>query len=64
MNRGSNPGWGASTFLPQLVAPILLTAAPATSLARIHHIPHVFARRAFSLVCNEVLRGDALNPQG
>ncbi|MBK5290355.1 MAG: hypothetical protein JJE04_01505 [Acidobacteriia bacterium] len=54
---------GATTFLPQLEAPILLTAAPAADFARIRHIPHVLARRAFSPVGSEVLRGGALNPR-
>ena len=40
----------------------LLTAAPAASLARIRHILHVLARRAFSPVGREASRGCKLNP--
>ena len=43
VNRGSNPCRGATTFLPQLRAAVLLTAAPARSVARIPNIPQVFA---------------------
>lgn len=58
------PVWGANTFLPQLEARILLTAAPAAGIARIRHIPQVIVRRALSPVGKEALRGSKLNPQG
>src|SRR5437867_1240178 len=59
--RGSNPCRGAIAFLPQLVALVLLTAAPGASLARIRYIPQIVASRAVSLVGREVLRGCEVN---
>ena len=64
VERGSSASWGATTFLPQLRAAVLLTAAPRVSLARIPNIPIVFPRRAFSPVGREASRGAKLNPQG
>jgi len=49
-NRGSNPCWGAKPSTCQIPTPIILTAAPAVTVARIRHIPPVFARRAISPV--------------
>jgi hypothetical protein len=59
---GNHGFWGATTFLPQLITPVLLTAAPAVPLARIRNIPRVLARRVFSPVGREVMRRCALNP--
>src|ERR1700682_1117270 len=63
VNRGSNPCRGATAFLHQLEAPMLLTAAPGASLARIRHIPEVLVRRAFSPVGREASCGSKLNPR-
>ena len=40
---GNHDSWGATTFLSQLEASNLLTAAPAVPLARIRNIPRVLA---------------------
>jgi hypothetical protein len=54
---------GATTFLPQLVAPVLLTAAPCVFMARIRNIRHVVARLWVSPVGREVVRGCGCNPK-
>ena len=41
---GNHVFWGATTFLPQLQSPVLLTASPTVNLARIPNIPRVLAR--------------------
>ncbi len=64
VNRGSNPCRGATPSAYQLHHPIILTAAPVATVARIRHIPQVLALRAFSPVANYDLRGGALNPRG
>ena len=64
VNHSSNPKGGATTFLPQLHAAVLLTAVPACSFARIPNIPQVLVRRAFSPLGREASWGSKLNPQG
>ena len=63
VNRGSNPKGGAIPSAYQIPTPIILTAAPAATVARIRHIPQVFARRAVSPVGKETARGCKLNPR-
>ena len=63
VNHSSNPKGGATTFLPQLRASVLLTAAPRVSLARIPNIPIVFPRRAFSPVGREASGGPSSTPR-
>ena len=55
--------WGAIPFAYQIPTPIVLTAASAATVARIRHIPQVFARRAVSPVGKETARGCKLNPR-
>src|ERR1017187_5761186 len=63
VNRGSNPCRGAIPSAYQIHTPIILTAAPAATVARIRHILHVPARRAVSPVGKETARGYKLNPR-
>jgi hypothetical protein len=60
---GKPPFRGAIPSAYQIPTPIDLTAAPTATVARIRHIPHVFAHRAVSPVGKERVRGCKLNPR-
>ncbi len=62
VKRSSNACRGAKTFLPQLRAAVLLTAALSVSLARIPNVPQAFPRGASSPVGREAARGCGRNP--
>lgn len=59
---GNHVSWGATPSTPQLHHPIILTAAPVATVARIRHIPQLLALRAFSPVGIVTPWRDALNP--
>jgi hypothetical protein len=63
VNHSSNPKGGAKPSAYQIPRPIILTAVPAATFARIRHILHVLARRAVSPVGKETARGCKLNPR-
>jgi hypothetical protein len=60
---GNHSFWGATLPASQIHRPIILTAAPAATIARIRHIPQVLMRPAVSPVGKETARWCTLNPR-